>query len=450
MSEPRDREDVAGGPTGGGMADRRSLKFCMVTTFYPPYSFGGDGLFVYRLANELARRDHRVEVVHCVDAYELLSSGAAPREQDYPHHPNVTVHRLRSRVGALSPLITQQTGHPGPKAGRLRQILDRGAFDVIHFHNVSLIGPRALSYGGGVKLYTLHEHWLVCPMHVLWKFDREPCSRKQCLACTLHGRRPPQLWRYTNLLDRMLEHLDAIIAPSRFTLEKHRAMGLTTRVPIVQLPHFLPDPGPPESGHVPSSADVRPFYLFAGRLERLKGVQVLIEAFRRFRGCDLLIAGAGGIESELRRQAGGLPHVTFLGRLPYADLQALLRRALAVVVPSVGYEVFPMALLEALAHGTPAVVHKLGPLPEIVEQSGGGLVYDDVGGLARALDELRSDPELRAVLGERARRAYLRYWTPEAHLGQYFDLIHRSAASRSAPQRRGSVGSDLTTAGGLA
>src|SRR5437773_11411152 len=62
-----------------------------------------------------------------------------------------------------------------------------------------IFGPGALAYGRGLKLQTLHEHWLICPMHVLWKFDRAACVQPHCLSCTLHGRRPPQWWRYTGL-----------------------------------------------------------------------------------------------------------------------------------------------------------------------------------------------------------------------------------------------------------
>jgi hypothetical protein len=46
------------------------------------------------------------------------------------------------------------------------QILETG-FDVIHYHNISLVGgPTILAYGQGIKLYTMHEYWLVCPTHV--------------------------------------------------------------------------------------------------------------------------------------------------------------------------------------------------------------------------------------------------------------------------------------------
>ena len=63
----------------------KPLSFCMLTTFYPPYNFGGDGVFIYHLANELARRGHRVTVVHCVDSFQTLTR--APRGRRAPPRP---------------------------------------------------------------------------------------------------------------------------------------------------------------------------------------------------------------------------------------------------------------------------------------------------------------------------------------------------------------------------
>ena len=102
----------------------RPLRFCMITTFYPPYNFGGDGIFLHRLSNELARRGHQVDVIHCIDAYRLLARQEPART--YDDHPNVTVHGLTSPFGFLSPLATQQMGFPFLKSARIRQILEKG------------------------------------------------------------------------------------------------------------------------------------------------------------------------------------------------------------------------------------------------------------------------------------------------------------------------------------
>ncbi|HEY8723559.1 MAG TPA: hypothetical protein VIL92_06825, partial [Gaiellaceae bacterium] len=64
---------VLSGPPRRVSTSARRLRFCLLTTFYPPYNFGGDGIFVQRLAGELVRRGHHVEVVHSVDAYRALA-----------------------------------------------------------------------------------------------------------------------------------------------------------------------------------------------------------------------------------------------------------------------------------------------------------------------------------------------------------------------------------------
>lgn len=393
------------------------LRFCMVTTFYPPYNFGGDGITVRRLVRELALRGHSVDVVHCRNAFRLVNGGP-PDSSEYDEPANVTVHGLETRAGWLSPLITQQTGGAGLKRGPLKRVLGR-PYDVIHFHNASLIGLGALAYGNAVKLYTMHEHWLVCPMHVLWKFDRRPCERKQCVTCSLHARRPPQLWRTTGRMRRLLRPVDAFIAPSHFTRAKHLEWGLRVDVPIVPIPNFLPEPAVDSDAPPPE----RPYYVYGGRLERMKGVEVLLEAFARHRSADLIIAGTGTDEARLRRLGTSLPHVQFLGHIPYERLSDLLRGAVAAVVPSVGYEVFPTAVVEAFAHGTPVIAHHFGPLPEMVSDTGGGLTYRDLDGLRTALRDIEGDPGLRKQLARRARETYLANWTPERHLEQYFDLI---------------------------
>lgn len=120
----------------------RPLRFCFLSIFYPPYSFGGDAIFVSRLANALACHGHEVDVIHCIDSYKVLAHREP--EHDFINHPNVTVHGLRSRMGRLSPLVTQQTGRPWPKSKKILDVFYSKKFDVIHYHNISLFGPGVL------------------------------------------------------------------------------------------------------------------------------------------------------------------------------------------------------------------------------------------------------------------------------------------------------------------
>lgn len=407
----------------------RPLRFCMITTFYPPSNFGGDGIFVRRLSNELARRGHQVDVIHCIDAYRLLAR-QEPAET-YDDHPNLTVHGLKSRFGFLSPLATQQTGFPLFKSSRIRQILEKG-FDVIHYHNISLVGgPKILEYGQGIKLYTMHEYWLVCPTHVLFRFNRAACVRPHCFLCSLTCKRPPQWWRYFGLLETAVKHVDAFVAPSRSSKDKHHEMGLN--VPIVHLPNFAPTAvaASPVSEGTVGEASEEPYFLFVGRLEKLKGVQTLIPVFRHYRKAQLLIAGTGSYEPQLRELVGGNINIRFLGHLSGGQLQGLYRHAVALIVPSICFEMFPLVIIEAFRQKTPVIVRNLGGMPEIVTESGGGFVYDTEEELVSAMDQLLAASSYRRHLGLRGYQAYQGNWTAEAHLKRYFALIREIAATSS-------------------
>lgn len=408
----------------------RPLRFAMVTTFYPPFNFGGDGYAVQRLAHALARRGHSVDVIHDADAFRSLSTGPEPEPVAAPH--GVTIHRLESRAPTLSCLATQQTGRPVVHGKTIETILDTG-FDVIHFHNISLVGgPGVLRYGRGIKLYTAHEHWLVCPTHVLWRHNREVCTGRECLRCVLSYRRPPQLWRSGSLLEQESAHVDQFLTLSQFAADKHAEFGFSR--PLKVIPSFLPDEADAITTRDPQAV---PYFLFVGRLSQIKGLQDVIPFFTADGSSELWIAGSGDYEPTLRALAGDSSRIRFLGQVDPAALRPLYHGALAVVVPSACYEVFPMVVLEAFREGTPILARALGPFPEIVDASHGGILFETQEELGGALAALTDDPNLRGRLGAAGREAFEARWSESVALGSYFDVIKGIAERR---------GLDLTAA----
>ncbi len=399
-----------------------ALRFCFPTTFYPPYSFGGDAVGVQRLARALVKRGHEVTVVHDRDAYRLLNHGHEPVAAA---DDGVNVIGLESELHWLSPLLTQQTGRPVANAHRLRAILDDGRFDVINFHNASLIGgPGIFSYGSGAtKVYMAHEHWLVCPTHVLWRHNRELCTGRQCVRCQLVYRRPPQPWRLTGLMERELRHIHGFIAMSEFSRAKHHEFGFTREMEVV--PYFLPDPAPGDTAATFERPHSRPYFLFVGRLEKIKGLDDVIPLFRHYAGADLLIAGDGNYEEHLRELAAGNPRVVFLGRVPFERLRAYYQHAVATVVPSVCYETFGIILIESFRQGTPVIARRLGPFPEIVEQAGGGELFSTESELLGAMERLGTNTEHRARLAASGYRASVDIWSESAVVPRYLEAIER-------------------------
>jgi glycosyltransferase involved in cell wall biosynthesis len=263
-------------------------------------------------------------------------------------------------------------------------------------------------------------------MHTLWRHGREICTGRECLRCAFAYRRPPQLWRAGNLLARQARHIDAFIALSRFSADKHAEFGFGQ--PMTVMPSFLPDA--PAEAVASLALGARPYFLFVGRLERIKGLQDVIPAFDEASPADLLIAGAGTYEPELRALASGRANIRFLGYQTPERLRALYRGARALITPSICYEVFPLVVLEAFQQGIPIIARRLGPYPEIVEASGGGLLFADRRELEAAIHTLMFDTAGRAAMAEAAHRAFRTKWSEGVALTAYLNLVRSLAVRR--------------------
>lgn len=408
----------------------RPLRFCHVTTFYPPHNFGGDGITVQRLCQALVRRGHHATVIYNPAAFRALNEGPMPADGGEPD--GVDVVPLRSGSGLVPLLLGHQLGQPAINGREIARLLALGKFDVIHFHNVSLLGgPGIFRMGHAIKLYTAHDHWLVCPTHVLWRHNREACPARDCLRCVLGYRRPPQAWRYTGALRRAAHHIDAFIALSEFSRDKHREFGFPAEMEV--LPCFLADPAAEAPAAEPSPYP-RPYFVVAGRLEASKGVQDAVAVFCHGVEADLLIAGDGAQAADLARLAAGCPRVRFLGRLSLKELNLIYRDAIAVIVPSIGFETFGNVLIEAFRAGVPVIARRLGPFPEIVGLAQGGELFSTSEELAAAVRRLLYDTSMQQQLAQNAYAAYLAHWTESAVVPRYLDIVREAARRRGANQ----------------
>ena len=166
------------------------MKFCMLTTFFGSHSFGGDAAFVDRLSRALARHGHEVHVDPL--PRRLRDLAGRPDAPPVRAPARASIHTAGEPVrhalaAGHAPDGPARCSRPGRSAGCSSEIRP----DVVHFHNLSLIGGPGLlelPAPGAVKLMTAHEHWLVCPLHVLWKYDGSVCETPECVRCCLQAR----------------------------------------------------------------------------------------------------------------------------------------------------------------------------------------------------------------------------------------------------------------------
>jgi glycosyltransferase involved in cell wall biosynthesis len=171
----------------------------------------------------------------------------------------------------------------------------------------------------------------------------------------------------------------------------------------------------------------RPYFLFVGRLEKLKGLDDVIPIFRDFKDADLLICGDGDYAEHLKATARGIDNVHFLGRVPSEDLASHYEHAIALVVPSICFETFGIIMIEAFRSRLPVIARRLGPFPEILDVAQGGELFSTREELLAAMKRLQSDPALRDRLAAQGHAAFLEHWTESAVLPRYLDIVRRAA-----------------------
>ena len=402
-----------------------TLKFLMVTTFYPPYHLGGDAVHVRYLAEALAEKGHEVHVEFAPAAYRL-KGGKSPSSLG---GDGVELHPIPSPRGRAQPLASYLLGRSASVTRFHEGLLKNVRPDVVHLHNISLLGTGVLeSSGPATTLYTAHDYWIRCPRSDLFKYGRYPCDAPTCTRCSLVSLRPPQLWRRGDGL-KPLSKLDAVIAPSRFMM---RAIEQELACPIVHIPNFAPDQNP--EGRIEEPGE---YYLYVGVHDVHKGVLELAQAAADNHDVQFVFVGKGRYEGRLRRLLGQTTTNTAVkGWVSPQELARYYRRARGLIVPSLWHENSPLVAIEALSWGTPLLVSDRGGLRELVPGGDAGLSFEPTSaGITLAIEE-SEDGDAPKRLREGARRAYEDRHHPDKYLEKYTELVKETSTGETEKGNR--------------
>jgi glycosyltransferase involved in cell wall biosynthesis len=212
---------------------------------------------------------------------------------------------------------------------------------------------------------------------------------------------------FRSVLPPALRQAAAVLVPSETTradlLRLYPLTGLDSRVHVV--PEGLPRrvaAGPLPEGIAPG------FVLAVGTVEPRKNYRRLLDAYRRLRERpgfpQLVIAGRPGwAYGDTLTRIQSEPGVRYLGHVDEPTLEALYQSASVLAFPSL-YEGFGLPLLEAMAHGVPAVIGGTGALPELGQGAALAVEAEDSDAIAAALERLLSDEPMRAQMAEEGRR----------------------------------------------
>lgn len=331
-------------------------------------------------------------------------------------------HEVRT-WSAPPPLGTAETtraGFSAIRSGRavrmVKELCAEAVPHVVHFHNLFPgLSPAAITAAkkeGCAVVLSLHNYRLMCLPAILrrdghlcedcvgkvpWRGVVHRCYRGSTMASaalatslTLH--------RAAGTFDK----IDLFFAGSEFTRAKHLEAGFPADRMMVK-PNFAPSR--------PVRKGAGRHFLFAGRLSPEKGVGLLLELWRREPPGRLVVLGDGPERDRLETNAP--QGIEFYGTVDSAGVEAAMREARAVLVPSESYESSPRVPLEAFASGVPVISSNLGAAHEAITHDVSGLVVPpgDAGAWTNAIRQL-CDDEVSIRLGAGALAAWESQYSP--------------------------------------
>lgn len=332
----------------------------------------------------------------------------------------------------------------------VKHLIKENQIDIVHVHNtLTMVSPSVFyaAFQCNVPVVqTLHNFRMLCPAG---SFFRDNVICEECVSGGLKCAVKHKCYRNSTL--------QTIV--SAMILKIHRMLGTYRRVNFICLTEFnrnkllesLDSENVPEAkktvdasrvyikpnftfaeGLAPSdSEESEEYFLFAGRVEALKGVDIAIKAFEKIPDKQLYIAGTGPMMEEMQTyvQERGLHNIKFLGYLQKEEMAERFYHAKAVIMTSQCYEAFAMTIAEAYSYGVPVIAGRVGNMAGMVKEgiTGVKFQYDSAEDLAKKVREFET-LDLK-MLKENAREFYQERLRPEDNyqklIAIYEDILKR-------------------------
>ncbi len=346
-----------------------------------PYDFafpGGVINHIVALEKQFTRMGHQVKVIAPASkAASSLNSSLIPIGKPRPVPTSGSIARV-----TISPWLSS----------RIKAVLEEEKFDIVHLHEplMPMLCTTVLRLSQAANIGTFHAF----------------CGQSGHEFLGYNFGRPFS----TILLKRWFRRLDGKIAVSKPAMEYVRKYfpGYYNIIPNgIDLERFSSDVSPIEE-----FCDGKLNILFVGRLEKRKGLNYLLKAYKRVKQeipeSRLIVVGPGTrlrrkYEKEVKKSR--LEDVVFVGYVSRDDLPRYYKTADIFCAPATGWESFGIVLLEAMAVGKPVVASSIEGYASVVTHGGEGLLVPRKNEemLAQALISLMSDEPLRQQMGARGK-----------------------------------------------
>jgi len=317
----------------------------------------------------------------------------------------------------------------------LRELIEKIRPDICHVHNyMPLISPSVFCACDEMNVpvvQTLHNYRMLCSNAYLFRNGKvcEECIGKSLYHALQYGcYRDSRIQTFA--VARMIEthkrrgtfknSIDGYICLSEFAKNKFREGGLP-REKLFMKPNFLfSDPG--------FTGSDEEYYLFAGRLDKTKGIDVLVETAKIKPNLKFIIVGDGQYKTKNHKSS----NIEYLGQLCKIDLIQRLQNCSALIFPSIWYEAMPMAIIEAFACGKPVIASRLGAMVEIIEEGKTGILFEpgNAKDLASKIEWAASHQSEMHNMGANARMVFEEKYTAESNYLKLMEIYSQAIDHR--------------------
>ncbi|MHB8210583.1 MAG: glycosyltransferase family 4 protein [Acidithiobacillus sp.] len=322
----------------------------------------------------------------------------------------------------------------------------RDQMQCLHVHSYQPIGAHI--FAKIPIVLTLHSPNFIClSQSMMLKNAKIPCPHVyhpvRCLYNHFYNHcgsiRPAKIYRaFKRITEERIEmSLMHVVAPSTYFRDAMLRSGFPNQQ-LHYVPHFVQVSAAP----LPFAAvDAPKRFLFHGRLHPTKGVDILLQA-ASILGEDVFIdiAGSGHTYPEYLRMAKRLgisQRVVFHGQLGWEEIQELMQRSIAAVVPSIILETFCLSAAEAQACGRPVIASDAGGLKDIVVPGKTGYLIKpgDHQALALAMQRIIDDRAMTVQMGRNGWERMRDEFSLSTHLAQ-LESVYAAAAQEKAMGNR--------------
>ena len=299
----------------------------------------------------------------------------------------------------------------------VKEIIKKEKIDIVHVHNtLPLVSPSVYYAAINNKVpvvQSVHNFRMLCPGATFTKENKicEDCVDKGLICAVKNkcyrGSLVQSIVSVATLVFHRLigtyRKVSGYIALTEFN--KNKLKTLISEEKIYVKPNFIN-----KNKDTLIRGSYKDYFLFLGRIDELKGINLLIETWRGIDDSKLKVVGTGPLEENIKEyiDRNSINNVELLGFKKKEDVMKLIKNAKALIVPSQWYEGFPMTIVESLSLGIPIIAGDIGNMATIIKNGYNGLLfkYDDKNELKEKILEIDSDIMLLEHLRNGALETY--------------------------------------------